>query len=130
MAKKKRPNYSIGYKKPPSHTQFKPGQSGNLKGRPKKTDGLEDVLWKELRKRISVTKDGKRQTVSMIELIVKQCLNKAASGDTRAGALVFNLLRFHQNDDGDKLRALVQEFRTVHARHLASPEDGVRDIDG
>ena len=27
--------YEVGYGKPPVHTQFKPGQSGNPKGRPK-----------------------------------------------------------------------------------------------
>jgi hypothetical protein len=27
--------YEIGYKKPPRKNQFKPGQSGNPKGRPK-----------------------------------------------------------------------------------------------
>ena len=27
--------YEIGYGKPPKHTQFKPGQSGNSKGRPR-----------------------------------------------------------------------------------------------
>ena len=26
---------SIGYGKPPMHTRFKPGQSGNVKGRPR-----------------------------------------------------------------------------------------------
>src|ERR1700758_809031 len=28
--------YPVGYKKPPKHTQFKPGQSGNPNGRPRK----------------------------------------------------------------------------------------------
>ena len=28
-------NHEVGYGKPPKHTRFKPGQSGNSKGRPK-----------------------------------------------------------------------------------------------
>ena len=28
-------SYEVGYGKPPKHTQFKKGQSGNPKGRPK-----------------------------------------------------------------------------------------------
>jgi len=40
--------YSIGFKKPPKHARFKPGQSGNPKGRPKKTDTMADVLQKSL----------------------------------------------------------------------------------
>ena len=35
MADNDDPTYPIGYKKPPRDTQFKPGQSGNFKGRPK-----------------------------------------------------------------------------------------------
>jgi len=37
MTKSKKP---IGYKVTPKHTRFKPGQSGNPKGRPKKKDQL------------------------------------------------------------------------------------------
>ena len=29
--------YPVGYRKTPKHTQFKPGQSGNPKGRPRKS---------------------------------------------------------------------------------------------
>jgi hypothetical protein len=35
MKKAQPPNYKIGYGKPPKHTQFKKGQSGNKKGKPK-----------------------------------------------------------------------------------------------
>src|SRR5215213_6143909 len=30
-------SYEVGYRKPPRHTQFKPGQSGNPKGRPRQS---------------------------------------------------------------------------------------------
>jgi hypothetical protein len=33
-------DYEVGYKKPPVHSQFKPGQSGNLSGRPKRVREL------------------------------------------------------------------------------------------
>lgn len=36
-------NYEIGYKKPPKHTRWQKGQSGNKKGRPKKKLGLSDI---------------------------------------------------------------------------------------
>jgi hypothetical protein len=56
--------YSVGFMKPPRHTQFKPGQSGNPHGRPKKTDTVADVLRKELNSRITVVKDGKTPAVA------------------------------------------------------------------
>jgi hypothetical protein len=123
MPKKKTANYSIGYKKPPCHSQFKPGQSGNPHGRPKKTDSVEEILRRELSARIAIVKDGKRQRVSMLRAIVKQKLNKAATGDLRAMAILFGMLRSFGPDHGDNLSELVQEFRAIHARHTESAED-------
>lgn len=125
MPKKKGLNYSIGYKQPPRHTQFKPGQSGNVGGRPKKAKGLDDVLWKALRSPVSIMKDGKSRKVSMLEGIVMQHLTKAASGDARAAAIVFNLLRSNPPDRGDNLGTLLNEFRAIHSRHAASDLDRV-----
>jgi hypothetical protein len=48
-------DYPVGYKKPPRHTQFKPGQSGNPRGRPKQSATFADVLTKQLRKKVTVT---------------------------------------------------------------------------
>ena len=70
MAKNKNSKYSVGYKKPPLQTQFKPGQSGNVKGRPKKGVAVADALFKELRSRVTIVKDGKRKTISMLEAIL------------------------------------------------------------
>ena len=35
-------DYAIGFCKPPRHSQYKPGQSGYLKGRPKGARELQD----------------------------------------------------------------------------------------
>ncbi len=40
--------YDVGYRKPPKHTRFKPGQSGNPRGRPKGTKNLKTDLIEEL----------------------------------------------------------------------------------
>jgi hypothetical protein len=107
--------YTIGYKKPPRHAQFQPGQSGNPSGRPKKIRTSAEVLQKELMVKVPITVGGKRRKVSMLEAIWKQHTSKAAAGDPRAASMVFEELRFHKVDDGDNIRALVQEFRASHA---------------
>ena len=48
----KKDNYDVGYKKPPKNTQFKPGQSGNPKGRPKKPTNIHEALIDNLGKKI------------------------------------------------------------------------------
>ncbi len=113
----------VGYKKPPRHTQFKPGKSGNPKGRPKKAATLPDVLSKELRTRVPIVNNGKRKKVSLLVAIMKQHLNKAANGDAKAAAMVLNLIRENKLEVGDNLSELVQEFRAVHNRHAAADRD-------
>lgn len=111
--------YLVGYKKPPRHTRFQPGQSGNPTGRPKKVPVLADIFLKELQTRLHVVSNGKSRRVSMLEVIVKQHLKKAANGDSKAAALIFKQLRENALGTGDKLSDLVQEFRAVYARQVA-----------
>ena len=83
MSQDRKGAYKIGYGKPPRHTQFIPGQSGNPKGRPKGSKNLATVLGKTLSERIHVSENGQRRSISKLEAAVKQLVNKAASGDPR-----------------------------------------------
>ena len=123
MSTKDDTEYSVGFMKPPRHTQFKPGQSGNPHGRPKKTDTVADVLRKELNSRITVVKDGKRRRLPMLRAIIKQNLNLAAKGDSKAFGNLLKALKAHRPDGGDNLNVLAQEFRAIHAQHEASDQE-------
>ena len=46
----KKTEYEVGYKKPPKSGQFKPGQSGNRKGRPKKNISGKSIFEKHFMK--------------------------------------------------------------------------------
>lgn len=83
--------YQVGYKKPPKHTQFGPGNRGNRSGRPKGTKNLKTDLAEELREKIRVLEGGKPRTLSKQRAIVKGLLTKAMKGDTRAINIVLNL---------------------------------------
>jgi hypothetical protein len=122
MAKKKDQSYSVGYKKPPRETQFKPGNSGNPKGRPRKPITVADVLWNELNSPVSIVTDGKRRKISLLRAILKQHANKAASGNRGSAALVLNELKFRNAESGDNLGLLVQEFRAINAQNVERGE--------
>lgn len=76
--------YEVGYGKPPKATQFKKGQSGNPKGRPKGTKNFKTDLIEELSEQILVTEGGKDTTMSKQRAIVKRTMQKALTGDMRA----------------------------------------------
>lgn len=94
MARKKwKPAYEVGNKKPPKETQFKPGQSGNPKGRPKKSKlSTVDLLEAELRKTISVSENGKKTSMTKIQAIIKRVVNSALTGNAKDVALVLKYL--------------------------------------
>jgi hypothetical protein len=77
-------DYEIGYGKPPKHTQYAKGQSGNRNGRPKGSFNLVARFMKVMNERIKVTKNGRPCSISKFDATITQMVNKAASGDMRA----------------------------------------------
>lgn len=76
--------YEVGYGKPPQNTRFKPGQSGNPKGKPRGAKNLATIVDNATKEKVVVTENGKRRAVSKLELVIKQLVNKAALGDQKA----------------------------------------------
>ncbi len=108
------PDYEVGYKKPPSRSQFKPGQSGNPKGRPKSSRNLKTELEEELQELISVREGGARRTISKQRAMLKGLTAKAVQGDARAANLVLNLvLRLLSQDEEEGPVDLKVEDRAI-----------------
>jgi hypothetical protein len=74
----------VGYGKPPRAHQFKPGQSGNPRGRPKGTLNLATDLAAELGEQITVREGDHTQRISKQRALVKSLMGKALDGDVRA----------------------------------------------
>lgn len=84
--------YDIGFKKPPRHTQFKPGQSGNPRGRPKSTKNLKTDLLEELGEKIVVREGEHARKVSKQRAVVKSIVARTLQGDARAAALLTSMM--------------------------------------
>ena len=76
--------YPVGRGKPPQKTQFKKGQSGNPKGRPKGSKNFKSTINTELNRKVAVNEEGRRKRITKREAIAKQLVNKAAAGDPKA----------------------------------------------
>ena len=85
-------NPAVGYGRPPRHSRFKQGQSGNPKGRPKGSKNLATDLQEELSERINVREGGRSVRLSKQRALVKALLAKALQGDMRAAATLLGLL--------------------------------------
>ena len=86
--------YEVGFGKPPKHAQFKKGQSGNPKGRPKGSLNLAAVLERILREKVVLNENGRRKVVTKFDAAMTQLANKAAFGDSQAVRYLCQLVRF------------------------------------
>ncbi len=95
-------DYNVGYRRPPKTTQFKKGESGNPKGRPKGSRSLQTILVEELKSSVTIHENGRSKTVKKGEVIVKQMVNKAMAGDHKAAHLVLGVSQQQEYQDALK----------------------------
>lgn len=97
--------YKIGFRKPPKHTQFKKGQSGNPKGRPKGRKNFKTILEKELNSKVTITQNGKKYQMTKLEALIKRVVMQAMSGDPKFVSSLRELMKFtgafHEEDQPD-----------------------------
>jgi hypothetical protein len=86
----------VGYRRPPVGTRFRPGQSGNPRGRPKGARNLSTVVAAALSERVAVNENGRRRRITKLEAAVKQLVNRAASGEARATQLLLALVQANE----------------------------------
>ena len=81
----KEPDYDVGYPKPPRHTRFTKGQSGNPRGRPPGAKNLNET--------VIVSENGGRRKVTKRQAIITQLVNRSATADFRAIKILLDIVR-------------------------------------
>jgi Family of unknown function (DUF5681) len=90
MSETKR-QYAANYRKPPLHTRFKKGQSGNPRGRPKKN--LPALLVAALNEPAYVTTNGQRRKITKREAVITQLVNESAGANLRATKMLIDMMK-------------------------------------
>ena len=84
-------DYEVGYGRPPEHTRFKPGKSGNPKGRPKGARGLNTPARELLTARVPVRTASGEKRMHRIEAVLHKAFELALKGNPRALSQVLSL---------------------------------------
>lgn len=85
-------DYDVGYGKPPKHSQFKSGQSGNPKGRPKGAKNLKTYLHQEAMTIVEYKENGQIQKASKLKILVMQLFSESLKGKSASQKAILELL--------------------------------------
>jgi hypothetical protein len=94
--------FEVGYSRPPKHTQFRKGTSGNPKGRGKGVRNFVTEIQEELDSSVPVVENGKHKRITKRKAIAKQLVNKPVGGDPKAIPVLLNETRPHEAETEDK----------------------------
>jgi Family of unknown function (DUF5681) len=86
--------YRVGYGRPPTETRFKPGISGNPKGRPKKTPSFSEVTERVLNRTVEMRIGDRILRLSNREALVFSGVRQALAGKPRLLAVLPAIMRY------------------------------------
>ena len=119
--------YDIGYRRPPASGRFKPGTSGNPKGRPKGTRNFVTLLQQELQQTITVNENGKKKKITRQQAMVKRVVTNALNGDARAILLLIDILkRTGHFDAQDAEDLLPDDYEAILDSYVRKRQSGDR----
>lgn len=117
----------VGYGNPPREHQFKPGDSGNHKGRPKGSKNESTRLRELLHRKIEVREGGRVKKVTLLEAIHLRIAEDALKGNTKSAAFLLNRYAAlvsgetptstMSEDDHETLRNFLRRTMDTHKEH-------------
>lgn len=120
-------DYGVGYGKPPKMSQFKPGVSGNPKGRPKNVPSdLATIILGVLEHPIRHRESGQEKTTPAWELNLMALVQRAVRGDVDAALAVLKLWIRAQHSKTGKQRVVIEDWLPDYPGQTA--EDKTRDF--
>jgi len=84
--------YRVGNRRPPLHTRFRKGVSGNPRGRPKRQPSFHERLLAELRREVEAMRNGKKIRKSHLDLFVSHVVKNGITTGPQAARLLHALI--------------------------------------
>jgi hypothetical protein len=125
-----RRDYVVGRGRPPKATQFKPGQSGNPKGRPKGAKNESTIVRGLLNRKIAIREGGKTRKVSVLEAIFIRFAEDALKGNPKSAAFLLNRYGLAEGTDAPEASGLDQDDQQIlesFRRHVESQLNTKKD---
>ena len=115
-------DFLVGRGKPPAHSRFKPGQSGNPGGRKKGSRNLKSVLEDVLLEEIEMTENGKKRSVSLLETLIKRQMQAGLRGDLRAIKDLLDRYERHVGSEPEVEEELLEDDKAILQRFMVLRE--------
>lgn len=115
-------SYEVGYGKPPKASQFRKGQSGNPRGRPRRRPSLAEAALQQLYRYVSVRGEPGKKVLG-IDALVQNLAALAIQGNMRAFRMLLDVLKTLPPDE-----KVVPTLVTIR-RTFVSPDGSEDDTD-
>jgi hypothetical protein len=116
----------VGYRRPPRAHRFKPGQSGNPRGRPKGAKNEATILTELLNRKIDVRRGRRMRRITILEAILLQFVEDALKGNSKSAGFLLNRYAATQGPDAqpsDDLNEGAYDAMIDFARRIIADEN-------
>ena len=102
--------YPVGRGRPPRHSRWKKGQTGNKRRRePRKSESVAEMIDRLLLGPVQITVNGEKESVLTLTAIMFQLFQKAFAGNTRAKRVLLKYQEFARNSSDRRLQVTFVE---------------------
>ena len=110
----------VGYGRPPQHTRFPKGRSGNPAGRPRGCRNKRSVVREIIERKVTLRENGKTRRVSVFEALVESLVAKALKGSVNDQIKLVQLIEKHAPEQLEDIEPFRPDLSVLSDEDLAA----------